>query len=242
MNDTKSPSCVMRAPPNEVALGQGGKRRQNMTEHRMLVCLGIVLLAGPGACAAGEKGEGSDLEFGGAGGGQGKFSHLAETFDADNHLYVLDGGSVKKGAKTGNFLVQRFDGSGHFLGEVSVHDDTTVPAEQNAPARLTVDRQGRIYVSQPLAGQVWQVNAQGQRLATVKIPGAFAMTTRQAGGREEILVAANQPKSAPAQVLERNAAADSAGARNRLGTTSRGQQAVGLRCARGQPALRVARL
>lgn len=161
----------------------------------------MLWLWGPMVIGAAERGEGSDLEIGGTGGGQGKFGQLVDmTFDADNHLYVLDGGSVKKGVESGNFLVQRFDGTGRFLGEFSVYNDTSILPEQNAPARLAVDRQGMVYVTQPLAGEVWQFDARGQLLAKVKIPGAFAVTTRHVGAREEILVAANLPKNDTSQL------------------------------------------
>ena len=137
------------------------------------------------------KGEGSDLEFGGFGDGQGKFARPADiAFDGAGNLYVLDGGdaSKKDPAEAGNFLVQKFDNAGKFLSQFSLKDEQL--GAKNSPTRLAVDSRGHVYVAQPRAGLVREYAPDGKLAKDFAIPGAYALAVRKMGGKEQVIVIA----------------------------------------------------
>jgi len=166
---------------------------------RVVKCLGrsltfFFLLVAPGA-AAGGLGEGSELEIGGPGEGQGKFSVLTDmAFDGAGNLHVLDGGKydTKAGQPAGNFLIQKFDNSGKFLGQFSIRDEKL--GEKNEPTRLAVDSKGNVYVTQPAAGLVQQYAPDGKLLNSLEVPGAYAIAIQKAKGGERVVVAARPGK------------------------------------------------
>ena len=155
-------------------------------------CATTLLLCGAAfpAHPAHSLGEGADLEIGGQGDGNGKFFHLTDlTFDDHNNLYVLDGGEVRKGVKSGNFLVQKFDNDGKFLSQFSVWDDKL--GDGNLPTRIAVDSKGDIYVTQPIANEVQEFSPDGTAAAPIPIKSAFAITDWVVGGKDLIAVIGN---------------------------------------------------
>ena len=157
-----------------------------------LLALPLLVLAAPLARGAG-PGEGADIEIGGPGGGQGKFSKLADiTFGPDDHLYVLDGAERRDDAWVGNLLVQEFDNSGKFLRQFSLRDDQL--AGKNAPARIAVDSRGHVYVTFPDAGRVREYAPDGELVHDYEVRRACAIAVRTVGGKEEVLVAARHLK------------------------------------------------
>ena len=166
----------------------------------------LFLVLHPAAAKEGGPGEGTDIEIGGPGEGNGKFlelSHIA--FDAKGGLYVLDGRRMeqKNNQKTwvGNLLVQRFDSAGKFLDQFPVKDDAL--GDKNQPKRLAIDSRGNVYVTEPLAGQVRQFAPDGKPLKSISIPGAYAIAARGSGASEQIIVAANLvEKNKPVSVGE----------------------------------------
>ena len=141
------------------------------------------------ACSAAQLGEGSDLELGGEGTGNGKFKEVADiTFDSANNLYVLDGFSYenKEKKRTGNGLVQKFDGSGKFVSQFPVLLDAL--GDKNQPSHIAVDGKGNVYVTQPRASLVQQFAPDGTALKTFDIPQAQAISVWTSGGKERIAV------------------------------------------------------
>jgi hypothetical protein len=140
---------------------------------------------------AADLGEGTDLEIGGPGPGRGKFQQVRDlVFDARNRLYVLDGVRREKGAAVGNGLVQQFDDQGNFLREFSVVDPKL--GDRNDPTRLAVDGRGHVWVTQPRAGLVQEFGPDGKLLAGHAVPGAYAVTVRPSGDREQVVVVPNE--------------------------------------------------
>ncbi|HYG75558.1 MAG TPA: glycosyl hydrolase [Planctomycetota bacterium] len=154
--------------------------------------LAAAVLALSSAGWAGQLGEGSDLEIGGPGSGPGQFLELRDmAFDAQNNLYVLDGVRYAKDkAPIGNQRVQKFDTSGKFLLEFSVHDDML--GEKNNPQRIAVDSRGIVYVTQPLASQVQRFSPDGKALPPIDVPQAHAICTWTVNGSEKIAVIGNR--------------------------------------------------
>ena len=130
---------------------------------------------------------GADLELGGVGAGNGKFAAVADmAFDKFNNLYVLDTTWAQAGQTRSNFLVQRFSDAGQFLFQYSIYDPHL--GANNAPAHITVDTPGYLYLTQPRAGKVQQYDAFGVHIHDFNLPSASAITTRTIGGQEQILV------------------------------------------------------
>ena len=159
------------------------------------IAAAALVLASAGA-ALGAKGQGSDLEIGGPGEGQGKFRELRDiTFDSQNRLFVLCGARMQKGKKgekdqfVGSLQVQWFDNDGKYLGEFSVRDETL--GEKNNPMRLAVDGQGNVYVTQPTGGFVQRFSPEGKLLGKLEIKGAYAITSHKVAGAEQIVVVPN---------------------------------------------------
>lgn len=151
----------------------------------------LLMAAGPLAAGEGGKGEGTDIELGGMGEGNGRMLELCDiAFDADNNLYVLDGRrqETRDGQKrwVGNLLVQKFDGGGRFLSQFSLDDESL--GERNQPKRLAIDGAGNMYVTVPAAGLVRKYGPDGRLLKDFPIADAMAVATRRVDGAEQIVV------------------------------------------------------
>jgi len=158
-----------------------------------ITALVALLLLGPLPALAADLGEGTDLEIGGPGKGRGKFQQVVDiTFDARNRLYVLDSVHWEKGEPAGNGLVQRFDDEGKFLGEFSVIDPKL--GENNGPAHLAVDGQGRVYLTQPKAGLVQQYSTEGKLLRNYAVAAAQAVVVRTVRGKEQVVAVPNESR------------------------------------------------
>ncbi len=165
-----------------------------------LSCLCGLLLMLPSLATAQKLGDGSELEFGGPGAGEGTFGEVRDiTFGPGNELYVLDGGQFRDGAAQGNFLVQVFDNDGKFLRQFSIRD--TALGDRANPQRLAVDSRGFVYITEPNAGLVRRYDANGRHNRDFEVPHAFAITTRMLNRREQILVATNQRNQPTQQLL-----------------------------------------
>lgn len=157
--------------------------------------LGALLILALGCSSAVfALGEGSDVEVGGVGTGNGLFSDIRDiTCDAQGNVYVLDWGSWTGAGnerhQTGNALVQKFDNTGKFLSQFSIADNRL--GNKFAPDRIAVDSQGNIYVTHHMAGYVVVYAADGTFLGGVPIPWAYAITTRMLEGKEQVLVVCN---------------------------------------------------
>ncbi len=142
----------------------------NRTTSFGSLALLVSLLAGS-LLPAQRPGEGTEIEWGGEGKGQGKFLVLQDiAFDSGNRLYVLDGlGAPGKNGQAGNGLVQKFDNAGRFLGQFSIVDPKL--GNKNGPARLAVTSQGHVIVTVPRAGLVQQYSNDGKLLRSTALKG-----------------------------------------------------------------------
>jgi hypothetical protein len=146
------------------------------------------------AQAAVTLGEGSDLEIGGYGAEAGKFNQLRDmAFDGQNNLYVLEGFYEDPSTRvvSGNGRIQKFDAQGNFVSQISLRNDAmgvNALGVKNDPQRIAVTSQGDIYVTQPVAGLVQQFDSSGRFVRSISVPQAFAITTQNVGGEEQIAV------------------------------------------------------
>lgn len=153
------------------------------------MAVAVAMLAGPLYAAGPGKGEGSEFEFGGPGDGKGKFQRLTDmVIGPSGDVYALDGGEWdrKTNAIVGNLLVQKFDKTGKFVSQISIRDDSL--GEKCEPVHLAVDSRGHVFITVPRANLVREFAADGARVKDYAVPGAYAVTVRQVGGKEEAVV------------------------------------------------------
>ena len=135
---------------------------------------------------------GFDKTFGGKGDGKGKFQVMSDiTFDAQDALYVLDGIRAENNREMlGNGLVQVFDTEGAFQREFSVMDPAM--GTSNRPTRIVVDKSGNVFISQPVAGEVWKYTAAGERVKRIVLPNASAISSCLRAGKDWVVAVADQ--------------------------------------------------
>jgi sugar lactone lactonase YvrE len=139
-------------------------------------------------------GEGSDLEIGGYGSEAGKFNQLRDmAFDGQNNLYVLEGFYEEPSTRvvSGNGRIQKFNAQGGYLGQISLRNDAmgaNALGDKNDPQRIAVTSQGEVFVTQPVAGVVQQFDTAGKFVRSISVPQAFAITTQNVGGQEQVVV------------------------------------------------------
>ncbi|MGB2819809.1 MAG: NHL repeat-containing protein, partial [Phycisphaerae bacterium] len=168
-----------------------------------LLAAAAVWAALAGGSVSTALGRDADLELGGPGAGKGKFARIRDlAFDSHGRLYVLDGGPFKHRDEEveGNFLVQKFDADGRFVGQFTVFDQGL--GAGNDPARLAIDGNGQVYVTQPKAGVVQQFSGEGRLLSKYDVPDAYAVAVQTAAGRQRVLVAAQPGRGRPVAIRQ----------------------------------------
>jgi hypothetical protein len=165
-------------------------KRMACIHAALVLAIGLAMASGARCAFASGIGEGSDLEIGGPGKGNGKMLWLRDLqFDSHDVLYALDSASDQNTHRvfTGNLLVQKFDAeSGEFLGQISIGE--TKLGHQDQPSRITIDPHGNIYVAVPAAGVVQRFTAGGVATGDTAIPDASAVAFQPFGDEGRILV------------------------------------------------------
>lgn len=159
---------------------------------RLGCCITVCCAMGGALGAAQNPHYGFDLTFGGKGDGKGKFQVMSDiTFDTKDALYVLDGLRIEHRTNMlGNALVQVFNTEGAFQREFSVMDPTL--GLSNMPTQVAVDKSGNVFISQPVAGEVWKYTAAGERVKRIALPKAYAISSCLRAGKDWILAVAEQ--------------------------------------------------
>lgn len=151
----------------------------------------LILLTLPCSASGASKGEGSDLEIGGPGAGEGKFAFVRDiAFDKKNILYVLDSASTdnKQRSLTGNLLIQKFDSiTGKFIAQFPISNEHL--GDRNQPTRLAIDQSGIIDVAVPSAGLIEQLDPNGRMMRDVVVPHISAIALQSIAGSEHLLLA-----------------------------------------------------
>jgi len=134
-------------------------------------------------------GEGDDLEIAGPGNGPGQFSQIQNlAIDGQNNVYSLEGlhYDAKTQSYTGNGRVQEFTNDGKFVRQFGVKNEDLGAASlgsKNNPGRVAVDGSGRVYVTEPDAGQVLEFGPDGTLVKSLTLPHPFAITDWKPSGK-----------------------------------------------------------
>jgi len=139
-------------------------------------------------------GEGDDLEIAGPGNGPGQFSQIQNlAIDGQNNVYSLEGlhYDAKTQSYTGNGRVQEFTNDGKFVRQFGVKNEDLGAASlgsKNNPGRVAVDGSGRVYVTEPDAGQVLEFGPDGTLVKSLTLPHPFAITDWKHDGQDFVAV------------------------------------------------------